>query len=83
MSSRLLQLTTAAISLVALATSSAVAAEPVAVHGAKTTGAMVLETQGRATDETLARRQGGFAVPGAVHWTKTPAPEVTANASAF
>ena len=83
MSNRLLTLTTAVITLLTLGTASAIAAEPVVVRGAKTTGAMVFETQGRATDETLARRQGGFAVPGGVHWIRTPAPEITASASAF
>ena len=84
MSNRLFSLTTAAaIALATLGTASAIAAEPVAVHGAKTVGAMTLETLGRATNGTQIVRQGGFAIPGAVQWITAPAEQASTTAHAF
>ena len=84
MSNRLLSLSAAtAIVLGTLGTVSAIAAEPGAVYGAKTVGAMTLETLGRATNGTQIARQGGFAIPGAVQWIQTPAVAVSANVHAF
>lgn len=73
----------AALTLALLAPISATAAELAAVHGVKTVGALTLETRGLATDDTLVHRQGGFALPGAVQWIKTPADQGHVKQAAF
>lgn len=84
MSNRLFSLSAATvIALATLGAVSAIAAEPVAVHGAKTVGAMTLETLGRATNGAQIARQGGFALPGAVQWIRPPAVALSANMHAF
>ncbi|MGU3539535.1 hypothetical protein [Methylobacterium sp. A54F] len=72
-----------AVLLALAAAAPALAAEPAAVYGAKTVGAMALESAGRPTNGTMVRRQGGFATAGAVRWIKTPAATMEASASAF
>ncbi len=63
----------AALALAALTPSFASADESGAVHGVKTVGAMTYETLGRATSSADIVRQGGFAMPAAVDWTKAAA----------
>ncbi len=83
MSKTLLSLTTAALAFTALGTLSARAAETGAVHGAKTVGALALETQGLATSDLSVHRQGGFALPGSVQWIDTPADRMRTRQAAF
>ena len=84
MSKHLILLSTAAgLAFAALGTASARAAEPVAVHGAKTVGAMTLVTLGRATNGAQVHRQGGFATAGAVQWIAPPTVQVSVAAHAF
>ncbi len=84
MTNRLFLLSAAtAIVLATSGTVFAIAAEPVTVYGAKTVGAMTLETLGRATNGTQIARQGGFAIPGAVQWIRTPAVTASASLHAF
>ncbi len=73
----------AALTLTLLAPVSARAAELTAVHGVKTVGALTLETQGLATNDVLVHRQGGFAVPGAVQWIRTPVDQQPIKQAAF
>lgn len=84
MSRHLISLSTAAgLAFATLGMASAGAAEPVAVHGAKTIGAMTLVTLGRATNGAQVHRQGGFATAGAVQWIRTPAVQLSATAYAY
>jgi hypothetical protein len=71
------------LALATLGAAPALAAEPAAVYGAKTVGAMALESSGRPTNGTMVRRQGGFVTAGAVRWIKTPVATMEASASAF
>lgn len=78
------RMTAAGAALTLLTTASAVAAEPAAIHGAKTVGALALETYGLATDNRSVSRQRGYALPGAVQWIATPtADERVKQAAAF
>lgn len=72
MSIRFASLSTAALIAVAAA-SSAFADEAGSYYGAKTVGALVLETRGLATDQAAVARQGGAATAGTVRWVSTPA----------
>ena len=84
MSNRLFSLSAAtAIVLASLGTGSAIAAEPGAVYGAKAIGAMTLESLGRATNGMQIARQGGFALPGAVQWIRTPTVAASVSVRAF
>ncbi|MBD8906170.1 hypothetical protein MZTS_05415 [Methylorubrum zatmanii] len=82
MSKKIVSLATvAALAFMSLGTISATADEMVAIHGTKTVGALALETRGLATDDLSVHRQGGFAVPGAVQWIKTPVQEPVRQAA--
>ena len=83
MSRPIAPLAAAALTLTLLAPVSASAAEPAAVHGVKTVGALTLETQGLATNDVLVHRQGGFAVPGAVQWIRIPVDQQPIKQAAF
>ena len=74
MSKRIVSLATiSALTLVSLGAAPATADEMIAIHGAKTVGALAFETRGLATDDLAVHRQGGYAIPGSVQWIKTPA----------
>ncbi|MBX9930877.1 MAG: hypothetical protein K2Y56_04970 [Methylobacterium sp.] len=73
----------AVLAFATLGTATVRAAEPVAVYGAKTVGAMTLETLGRATNGAQVQRQGGFASAGAAQWIRIPVVQVSAAAQTF
>ena len=83
MSKTLVSLTAAALALTALATASARADETGIAHNVKTVGALTLETRGLATSDLSVHRQGGFAVPGAVQWIRTPVDQQPIRQAAF
>ncbi len=66
-----------------LLTTAAFAGDAAAIHNAKTVGALVLETQGLATDTGSVHRQGGYALPGAVQWTVPAIDDRVKQAAAF
>lgn len=77
MSNRITTLSAAAaLALVTFATS-AMAEEAGTAYGAKTVGAMTLESYRVATNATQVGRQGGFATAGAAQWIRTPVEQTT------
>ena len=81
MSNRIAQIAAAVLAFAPLAVP-ALAETPGAVFGAKTVGAMTLETYGIATTAYDVGRQGGFAAAGAAQWIRTPAePDATGSIS--
>lgn len=74
MSKRFVSLSASAALILAAVVISA-RAEPVAIHGVKTVGALTLESRGLAVGPRDVLRQGGLATAGAVRWEPASAIE--------
>ncbi|AWI91011.1 hypothetical protein C0214_24025 [Methylobacterium sp. DM1] len=82
MSKQIISRTVAGLALIFLATT-AFAGEPASIDNTKTVGALTLETQGLATNIGSVHRQGGYALPGAVHWKAPATDDRVKQAAAF